>query len=211
MAVGFACFPQNKPHNEVMNQDISQTDLNTGNLVNHFLISMPGLSDPSFTHSITYICEHSSVGAMGLVVNHTLGIQFDEVLDQMGIEDLADIGGKEVLAGGPVQVGRGLVLHSNEVEWPSTLMITDDVYLTASKDILQALATDQGPASSLVLLGYAGWEPGQLEQEIADNSWLTVPADSRVLFDTVTDQRWQAAADCMGVDLNLISACAGHA
>lgn len=194
-----------------MNQEITQTDLNTGNLVNHFLISMPGLADPNFTHSITYICEHSSEGAMGLVVNHALDIQFDEVLDQMDIDDLASVGHKEVLAGGPVQVGRGFVLHSNDREWSSTLKITDDVYLTASKDILEAIASDQGPDSSLVILGYAGWEPGQLESEIADNAWLTIPADSRVLFAKETDQRWQAAADSMGVDLNLISSCAGHA
>ena len=194
-----------------MNHDITQTDLNTGNLVNHFLISMPGLSDPNFNHSITYICEHSSEGAMGLVVNHGLSIQFDEVLEQMGIEDRANVGLKEVLAGGPVQVGRGFVLHSNDRWWPSTLKITDEIFLTASKDILDALATNDGPNSSLVILGYAGWEAGQLEREIAENSWLTVPADSRVLFATDTDQRWQAAADCVGVDLNLISASAGHA
>ncbi|BFM05262.1 YqgE/AlgH family protein [Halioxenophilus aromaticivorans] len=194
-----------------MTYNITQTDLNTGNLVNHFLISMPGLSDPNFSHSITYICEHSSEGAMGLVVNHGLSIHFDEVLEQMGIEDRASVGSKEVLAGGPVQVGRGFVLHSNDRCWSSTLKVTDDIFLTASKDIIEAIAVDDGPESSLVILGYAGWEAGQLEREIAENAWLTVPADSRVLFGTDTAQRWQAAADHMGVDLNLISSCAGHA
>ncbi len=194
-----------------MTSEFTHTDLNTGNLVNHFLIAMPGLMDPNFSHSITYICEHSEEGAMGLVVNHTLPMHFDEVLDQMGIKDCAQVGEKEVLAGGPVQVGRGFVLHSPDKHWPSTLKISDDISLTASRDILEDMASQAGPERSLVILGYAGWDPGQLERELAENTWLTVPADSRILFETETAQRWQAAADCMGVDLNLISTCAGHA
>jgi len=194
-----------------MTNEITQTDLNTGSLVNHFLISMPGLADPNFSHSITYICEHSSEGAMGLVVNHALPMLFDEVLSQMGIQDQANVGDKEVLSGGPVQLGRGFILHSSDRSWPSTLKIADDIFLTASKDILEDMAENKGPNRSLVLLGYAGWEAGQLERELAENAWLTVPADSRVLFDTDTPQRWQAAAECVGIDLNLISSCAGHA
>ncbi|WP_317931427.1 YqgE/AlgH family protein [Halioxenophilus sp. WMMB6] len=194
-----------------MNTTFSETDLKSGSLANHFLIAMPGLVDPNFSHTITYICEHSAEGAMGLVINHALPMQFEEVLEQMGIEDHANVGGKEILSGGPVQLGRGFVLHTSDKQWPSTMRIADDVFLTASRDILEDIANNCGPDRSLVILGYAGWEAGQLEREIAENAWLTVPADSRILFDTDTPQRWQAASDCVGVDLNLISSCAGHA
>lgn len=190
---------------------MTNTDLNTSSLTNHFLIAMPGLQDPNFSHTVTYICEHNEEGAMGLVVNSALDMHFDEVLSQMGIDDLADIGRMEVLSGGPVQVGRGFVLHSPDREWPSTLKVSDQIWLTASRDILESMAEGQGPKHSLVLLGYAGWEAGQLERELSENAWLTIPADTRVLFEAATDQRWQAAAECVGVDLNLIPTTAGHA
>ena len=148
---------------------------------------------------------------MGLVVNHPLPMTFDEVLAQMDIRDLADVGEKEVLSGGPMQLGRGFILHSSEKEWPSTLKVSEEVYLTASKDILEDMAVKCGPKHSLVILGYAGWEAGQLERELGENTWLTVPAQSRVLFEADSAQRWQAAAECVGVDLNLISSFAGHA
>lgn len=189
----------------------SQSDLKSLSLRNHFLISMPGLDDPNFSHSITYICEHNEDGAMGLVVNHTLPMRLGEIFSQLEIEDNAGIGEIELLAGGPVQLERGFVLHSNDKCWESTLKVCDDIYLTASREILEALAQGDGPKKLLVILGYAGWEKGQLEQEIAENSWLTVPANSHVLFNTETSLRWQAAADYMGIDLNLISQIAGHA
>lgn len=194
-----------------MTHSFTRTDLSESSLVNHFLIAMPGLDDPNFSQSITYICEHTHQGAMGLVINQPMDMKMAEVLEQMGIDDAADIGDTEVLYGGPVQPGRGFVLHSGEKTWPSGLHISGDIYLTASRDIIEDIANDQGPEQRLFLLGYAGWDAGQLEQELADNAWLTIPADANVLFTKEAHQRWQAAADSAGIDLNLIAATAGHA
>lgn len=148
---------------------------------------------------------------MGLVLNHPLPMKLSEVFDQMGCEDKSITGDCELLAGGPVQLERGFVLHSTDKEWDNTAQISEDILLTGSKDIIEAIADGEGPEKYLIFLGYAGWEAGQLEQEIADNAWLTVPADSRVLFETETSMRWKAAAEYMGIDLNLISQTAGHA
>ncbi|WP_439133119.1 YqgE/AlgH family protein [Pseudomaricurvus sp.] len=190
-------------------QDKSQQ---IGNLRNHFLIAMPSLNESIFSHTITYICDHSESGAMGLVINQPLDLDMAEVYKQL------DCGGEHsynpsapVLSGGPVQPERGFILHSPELSWESSLKVSSDIALTASRDIIESIALGEGPEKYLVSLGYAGWGAGQLEDEIADNAWLTIPADSGIVFDTAIEHRWSAASKSLGIDLNLISGTAGHA
>lgn len=185
--------------------------LTSGSLRDHFLIAMPNMRDSNFAHSITYICDHSDSGAMGLVLNNTMPLTLGDIFAQLELNDQANLGDHTVLAGGPVQVERGFVVHRDTSRWQSTLEIADDVSMTASRDILEALAEGKGPEHFVIALGYAGWDAGQLEEEIASNAWLTMPADRHVLFHTPTEQRWAAAANQLGFDLNLISATAGHA
>lgn len=186
-------------------------DLSASSLRDHFLIAMPGMQDPRFVHSITYICDHSSEGAMGLVLNNTMPLTLGDILQQLELESAPEVSARSVLAGGPVQVERGFILHRDTDMWQSTLRVADDIGLTASRDILEAIAQGQGPQDYLVALGYAGWDADQLEDEIAANTWLTIPASRNILFHTPTEQRWAAAANQLGFDLNLISATAGHA
>lgn len=187
------------------------SDLTPGSLRDHFLIAMPGMADSSFAHTVTYICEHSDQGAMGIVINQVMPLSLRDIFAQMELTDSAGIGGRSVFAGGPVQVERGFVLHARGAEWQSTLHISPHLSLTASRDIIEALAEGQGPDEYLIALGYAGWGEGQLEAEVAANSWLTLPADSNIIFNTPLEQRWSAAAQSLGIDLNLISSVAGHA
>ena len=186
-------------------------ELTPGSLRDHFLIAMPGLNDSSFAHTVTYICEHSDKGAMGVVINAATPMLLKEIFSQMDLEDRSDQGDQIVMSGGPVQPERGFVLHSNEAKWQSTLEISPDVSLTASRDIIAALAEGRGPKQCLIALGYAGWGEGQLEAEIAANSWLTVPADKNIIFNTPFEERWASAALALGIDVNLISSTAGHA
>lgn len=181
-------------------------------LTNHFLIAMPALQDPNFSHTVTYLCEHTSEGAMGIVVNRPLELTLADVFEQMeiGVTDKA-IGQKPVFAGGPVNTERGFVLHSTTEPWHSTMRITDEISITTSRDILEAIAGGKGPDEALVALGYAGWGGGQLEAEIAQNSWLASPASSDILFRLPVAERWAAAAAAIGVDLGLLSHDAGHA
>ena len=181
-------------------------------LTNHFLIAMPNLADPNFFHTVTYICEHGESGAMGLVINRPIGLQLADIFEQLEIE-ITDPSAHElpVYSGGPVQGDRGFVLHDSHSTWDSTLRITDDISITTSMDILQAIASGKGPGKSLVALGYAGWGAGQLEDELAQNAWLNGPARSDIIFERPSDERWQAAANLLGVDLNLLSSDAGHA
>jgi len=180
-------------------------------LRNHFLLAMPGLTDPLFSRSVTYICDHTEHGAMGIVLNQPLGITLIEVFHQLSLDTSSPAGKTPVLAGGPVNTQRGFVLHRDQGSWDSTLHITSEICLTASRDIVAAIADNTGPKSAQFALGYAGWSPGQLEEEIAGNAWLTIEADSSIIFDTPVEQRWAAAAAQLGVDLNLISTVAGHA
>lgn len=182
-----------------------------GSLRNHFLIAMPGLKDPIFSQSVTYICEHNDEGAMGVVINHPLEITLGDIFDQMSLEHDGEFRSTPVLAGGPVHIERGFVLHSSNSSWQSTLKITDEISLTGSRDIVSAMARKEGPEQVQFALGYAGWTPGQLEEELAANSWLTLPADSSIIFSTPIEQRWTAAARELGVDINLISSVSGHA
>lgn len=184
----------------------------TADLTDHFLIAMPSLQDVNFAQTVTYICEHNENGAMGLIINRPTEIHVGEILEQMGMEaDDTLVVAKTVLMGGPVQPERGFVLHSPLGDWESTLRVTDRIGVTTSRDVLAAIARNEGPAMSLVTLGYAGWAAGQLEQELANNAWLSTPATRDILFDLAYEQRWEAAAAKLGVDLRLLSGDAGHA
>lgn len=182
------------------------------NLTNHFLIAMPALHDPNFFHTVTYICEHNVNGAMGIVINRPMEMKLSDIFEHMQIDNTdQDSGSQQIFNGGPVEEERGFILHNYSQSWDSTLRITEELAITTSKDILEAIASDNGPEKSLVALGYAGWGQGQLENEMAENSWLSGPADTRIIFDLPIEQRWQAAAESIGVDLNLISTGMGHA
>jgi putative transcriptional regulator len=181
------------------------------NLTNHFLIAMPGLQDPNFHHTVTYICEHNDQGAMGIVINRPMTIQLGEILEQMEIPAKPGAVNQPVFVGGPVQIDRGFVLHPSERRWDSTLEITPEISVTTSRDILEAMAADEGPNLSLIALGYAGWGSHQLEDEMAANAWLSGPANLDIIFRRPAEERWEAAARLLGVDLNLMSGDAGHA
>ena len=181
-------------------------------LKNHFLIALPSLADPNFSHTVTYICEHDSQGAMGIIVNRPSQLQLKDILESMEITDQE--GGHDeqtVYLGGPVEEHRGFVLHTQNQPWEATLSLSEKLSITTSRDILEAIANGYGPEQSLVALGYAGWGPGQLEQELQQDSWLSAPADSGIIFDVSPEQRWLTAAQTMGIDLNLITTTAGHA
>ena len=181
-------------------------------LRNHFLLAMPGLTDAMFSHSITYICEHNEQGAMGLVINHPLDLSVGDVLKHLELDAYGQWSDVPVLAGGPVKTDRGFVLHQpTERKWDSSVAVTDQIHLTTSRDILAALAADESLGKAVITLGYAGWSAGQLEHEILENSWLTLPADSAIIFETPYQNRATAAAAGLGIDLNLLSGEAGHA
>ncbi|MBK1704578.1 YqgE/AlgH family protein [Halochromatium glycolicum] len=181
-------------------------------LTNHFLIAMPGLQDPNFSRTVTYVCEHSEEGAMGIIINRPMEIQLGEVLEQLEIEaESSEINQAPVYLGGPVQTDRGFVIHDGDLSFDSTLKVTSDIRVTTSRDVLEAIASGRGPSNRLIALGYAGWSGGQLEQELIANAWLSGPADSEILFAKPSAERWQAAAKLLGVDLNLLSGEAGHA
>lgn len=182
------------------------------NLVNHLLVAMPNLNDPYFHKTVTYICEHNDNGAMGIVINLPVDITLNELLTQLDEDKpFNDILEQQVLSGGPVSPQRGFVLHEPQTGWRSSMALSSDIMISTSKDILLSLGTKQAPKHYLVALGYAGWEAGQLEQEIAENSWLTLPADSDILFNTPVEQRWQKANARLGIDISHLSSDIGHA
>jgi len=181
-------------------------------LKNYFLLAMPGLNDPNFAQSVVYICEHDADGAMGLIINQQLDIPVKAIFDQLELSYLDECGSSLIFDGGPVQRDRGFILHpSVEQQWESTVAIGDDISLTASKDILTDIALGNGPENALITLGYSSWEAGQLEQELTQNSWLTIPADSAIIFHTDCAKRAGAAASTIGLDLAMLSHDAGHA
>lgn len=181
-------------------------------LTAQLLIAMPSLKDPNFAQSVTLICEHNPQGALGIVISRPMDIPLGELLEHIDIyPTAAEVKEELVYAGGPVQVDRGFVLHQPLGRWESTLTVDEDLGLTTSRDILTAVASGRGPEKRIVALGYAGWSPGQLEEELADNAWLTVPSDAEILFATPPQERWQAAAKKLGIDLNLLAGEAGHA
>ena len=181
-------------------------------LRDHFLLAMPRLSEGIFAQSITYICEHGESGAMGIVINRPLDLSVREIFEHLQISARRDFSTVPVMAGGPVQMDHGFVLHRFcDKTWEASLKVTPEITLTTSRDILRAIANDDGPRDHLIALGYAGWAAGQLEQELAENSWLTLPGSSDVIFSTPVDERLGAAAALLGIDMNLISGDAGHA
>ena len=188
------------------------TSRSSDSLRDHFLLAMPGLTEGIFSHSITYICEHGESGAMGIIINQPLDLSVKEIFEHLQIAANVDFNDEPVMAGGPVHMDHGFVLHRNSsASWEASLKVTREVTLTTSRDILRAIADGSGPDDHLIALGYAGWSPGQLEQELADNAWLTLPGDSDIIFTTPADQRMGAAAALLGIDMNLISGQAGHA
>ncbi len=181
-------------------------------LKHHFLIAMPHMADPRFAQTLVYMVEHNAEGAMGLIVNRPSGLSLADVLEQLRPDEPipALCQSLPIFAGGPVQTDRGFVLHSAEQQFQATLML-GPLGMSTSQDVLFAIADGQGPQRHFVALGYAGWEAGQLEAELADNTWLSCPADPQILFDLPHDQRLQAAAASLGVDLRLLSTQVGHA
>jgi putative transcriptional regulator len=181
-------------------------------LTNQFLISMPSLKDPNFEKTVTYICVHSEEGAMGIVINKPLEIGLGEIFVQMDISvDNPDANNKTIYQGGPVQIDHGFILHQSDREWGSSIIVSPDLCVTTSKDILEAMAEGDGPEESLVALGYAGWSAGQLEQELMDNAWLSGPADPDIIFNTTSEECWQSAANHIGIDIEKLSSDVGHA
>ncbi len=182
------------------------------NLTDHFLIAMPGLEDSFFTRTLTYICEHNERGALGLVVNRSTDLSVEKLLLQLGMSPKnATISNSPVLLGGPVQVDTGFVLHEPVGSWKFTLSANESIGLTSSIDILQAVADCRGPERMLVALGYSGWSAGQLEQELAQNAWLTVPAQSQILFELSFEERLPAVMSLLGINFYNLSSDVGHA
>lgn len=197
------------------------TDSASVNLTHHFLIAMPGLSDESFSRSVVYLCEHSDRGALGLIINKPSDMSMKSLFEKVDLplrrEDLTQ---SPVFQGGPVHTERGFVLHeplkvgdvsSNESIYASTMTIPGGLEMTTSRDVLEALSTGAGPRRVLVSLGYSAWGQGQLESEIAENSWLTVEADPAVIFDTPIEQRYDRALSLLGLQSWMLSPDAGHA
>lgn len=181
-------------------------------LENQLLIAMPSLEDPTFNKTVTYICEHNDDGAMGLIINMPVNISVNELLSEIDADkETSPQLDQQVLKGGPVSQSRGFVLHSPQGCWTSSLALSDEVMITTSKDILEALGTEKEPSQYMVTLGYAGWGPGQLEQELQANSWLTIPSDNQILFETPIEQRWKKATEKLGIDIAHLSSDIGHA
>lgn len=181
-------------------------------LTGHLLIAMPGMQDPRFDHSVVCLCAHSADGAMGLVVNRPLpGMIFDDLLRQLAVEPLPPQRRIRMLDGGPVENGRGFVLHTDDWSSDGSMPVMTGLMLTASVDILKAIAEGGGPKECVLALGYAGWAPGQLEDEIQRNAWLNVPADGSLVFRDDTSHTWEAALAKLRVDPALLSGTAGHA
>ena len=192
----------------------------TINLTHHFLIAMPGLADASFAKSVIYLCEHSPRGALGIVINKPSDISLKGLFEKVDLPlDRDDLAATPVFHGGPVQTERGFVLHEavageaqpEESVYASTMTIPGGLEMTTSKDVLEAMSTGAGPRKVLVSLGYSAWGEGQLESELAENSWLTVDADPSIIFDTPIEERYDRALSLLGLQAWMLSPEAGHA
>ncbi|MGF1609851.1 MAG: YqgE/AlgH family protein [Kiloniellales bacterium] len=191
---------------------MSEASTNDSYLTGNLLIAMPNMRDPRFARTVIYMCAHNADGAMGLVVNRLIGsITFPDLLEQLGIDNSGVSEEIRVHFGGPVESGRGFVLHSADYEREGTLHVSQSVGLTATIDILRDMASGAGPRHSLLALGYAGWGPGQLDSEIQANGWLHVEADERLVFGQDLDGKWEQAIGKLGFDLSALSGDAGHA
>ena len=191
---------------------MDQTDIENLYLSGQLLIAMPGMTDPRFEKSVIYVCAHNSDGAMGLVVNRAIdSLTFPELLQQLEIDPAAGSDSVRVLFGGPVEQARGFVLHSPDYLQDASLVVDENVALTATIDILRAIAEGKGPANCLLALGYAGWGAGQLDSEIKSNGWLSVDADVDLVFGCDLDEKWERAMAKIGIDPRMLSDDAGHA
>ena len=176
------------------------------------LIAMPGMRDERFAKSVIYMCAHTEEGAMGLVLNQRLdSLTFAELISQLELDEKHLSRDVPVHFGGPVESGRGFVLHTSDYQQDATLEVVNGVALTATVDILKAIAQGKGPQKSLLALGYAGWGPGQLDMEIRANGWLQVPSDSEIIFDIEPDTKWERAIQRLGIDPRMLSDDVGHA
>ena len=182
-------------------------------LSNHLLVAMPSLDDPDFSQSVTLVCEHSAEkGALGIVINKPLPMHLSEVFEQMRLEAVDPaIGTQAVLRGGPVHRDRGFVLHRPGGDWDSSHRISEGIQVTTSRDVLAAMACGDGPRDAFIALGYAGWVAGQLEREMRENAWLSLPVDEQIVFGTPFEDRWQAVWRQLGIDVGRVSHVAGHA
>ncbi|WP_153109583.1 YqgE/AlgH family protein [Propionivibrio limicola] len=182
------------------------------NLTDHFLIAMPAMSDPYFAKSLVYVAEHNEQGALGVIINRPIEMNFAALFEKIDVHlERTELASRPVFFGGPVQTDRGFVLHRPIGEWQSTLAVTDEIGLTTSRDVLQAVASHGGPNEIVLTLGYSGWGAGQLEQEISQNAWLTAPADPRIIFDLPYAERLPSAMELLGVDFANLAGMAGHA
>lgn len=182
------------------------------NLTDHFLIAMPAMDDPYFSKSLIYIAEHNEQGALGIIVNRPINMNLATLFEKIEVPfESPDLGNLPVFFGGPVQTDRGFVLHRPVGAWQSTLAVNHEVGLTSSRDVLQAVARDGQPHEIMVSLGYSGWGAGQLEHELAQNAWLTVPADPAILFELPYEERLPSAMEKLGIDFTNLSEKAGHA
>jgi len=183
-----------------------------GYLAGQLLVAMPQMQDDRFTRAVVYVCAHSAEGGMGLVINQLFdGLTFAELLEQLNIPCHPDHTNVPVHCGGPVEIGRGFVLHSTDYMHDSSMLVGDNIALTATIDVLRAIANGHGPSRYVLALGYAGWSAGQLESEIRDNSWLNVPAAADLLFRTDLPNKWEAALNTLGIEAAALSRDAGHA
>ncbi len=175
--------------------------MGASSLTNHLLIAMPALSDPNFSRSVTLVCEHTADnGALGIVLNKPLPMRLSDVLSKMKLEPRDErVAAQPVLRGGPVLTNQGFVLHRPGGNWDKTLRVSEQIEVTTSRDVLEAMARGEGPADAFIALGYAGWDPGQLEREIRENAWLPMPADERVVFELPFDHRWEGSWELLGV------------
>ncbi|MDP9014535.1 MAG: YqgE/AlgH family protein [Pseudomonadota bacterium] len=184
----------------------------SGYLTNQLLIAMPTMVDPNFAQTVALVCDHSARGALGLILNKPLPMRMAEIFEHLEIQLAAGaLSQRPVLRGGPMQTDRGFVVHRAGGEWDSTLKVSNSIHVTTSRDILAAMARGEGPEEAVVALGYAGWDGGQLEDEIRANAWLSAPVESGIIFDLPFESRWHAAGRLLGVELSRISPISGNA
>ena len=190
----------------------SLTISDPGYLTNQLLIAMPAMGDPNFSHTVALVCDHSPRGALGLILNKPLPMRMAEIFEQLQIELKSEpLRERQVLCGGPMQTDRGFVVHGAGGEWDSTLKVSETIHVTTSRDILAAMARGEGPQEALLALGYAGWDEGQLEDEMRANAWLNAPVDLGLIFNLPFESRWEAAGRLLGVELSRISPISGNA